>query len=83
MSTRIAIDYRPAEGAVLRMIGLVERRGFQVRGIAMREDDEAGEIALDIVPRDPGRSLEVMGAQLRRLIEVNDVQVHERVSEHV
>ena len=75
MSARILIDFAMAEGAVPRMLGLVERRGFQVRGIGM-EEDEAGETAsltLEVSPRDAGRRLDVLDLQLRRLVGVRDV----------
>lgn len=71
MSARIEIDFAMAEGAVLRLLGLVERRGFEVRGIAMAEREGGqGSLALDVRPRDPGRRLEVVAGQLRRLHDV-------------
>jgi acetolactate synthase-1/3 small subunit/acetolactate synthase II small subunit len=73
MSGRLSIDFAPAEGAVLRMLGLVERRGFTVHGIEMREQGEGASLALDVRPRDAGRQIEVMTAQLKRLIEVRNV----------
>ncbi len=73
MSGRLEIDFAPAEGAVLRMLGLVERRGFTVHGIEMREEGGSGLLALDVRPRDSSRRIEVMTAQLRRLVEVRDV----------
>ena len=71
MSGRIEIDFAMAEGALLRMLGLVERRGF--RGIAMAEGEGQGSLALDVRPRDAGRRLEVIAAQLRRLHDVRQV----------
>lgn len=73
MSGRIEIDFAMAEGAVLRMLGLVERRGFEVRGISMAERQGQGSLALDVRPRDAGRRLEVIAAQLRRLHDVRQV----------
>jgi len=70
---RVEIDFALAEGAVLRMLGLVERRGFEVRGIAMAERDGQGSLALDLRPRDAGRRLELIAAQLRRLHDVRHV----------
>jgi hypothetical protein len=42
VSVRLEIQFTPGEGAVLRMLGLVERRGFRVRGIAMIEAANRG-----------------------------------------
>ena len=75
MSDRIQITFVPGEGAVLRMLGLVERRGFAVRGIAMSEDSSSGSIAMDVEARDPLRRLDVLSRQLERLIEVRSVSI--------
>ena len=75
MTGRIQIDFEPGEGALLRMVGLVERRGFAVRGLAMHAAQGKGSISLDVDPRDPGRRLEVVAGQLRRLIEVRSVSI--------
>jgi len=73
MSGRISIDFAVAEGAALRMLGLIERRGFEVRGISMAQQDGLGSLTLDVEPRDPGRRLDVIAGQLRRLNEVRQV----------
>ena len=75
MNARISIDFDRAEGAVLRLIGLVERRGFEVRGIAMGEhaSDGTASMTLDVSPRDAGRRLEVLDLQLRRLHGVRSI----------
>ena len=73
-AARIQIHFAMAEGAVLRMLGLVERRGFEVRGITMAEAGEGqGAIALDVRPRDANRSLDIVAGHLRRLHEVRTV----------
>ena len=73
MSGRIEIAFANAEGAVLRMLGAVERRGFQLRGITMSERDGEAALSLEVQARLPERSLEVVAAQLRRLEEVRQV----------
>ena len=75
MTGRIEIQFAPAEGAVLRMLGLVERRGFEVRGIEMAQGEGQGSLSLQVEPRDPSRQLPIVAAQLRRLIEVQSVSV--------
>lgn len=73
MSGRIEIGFANAEGAVLRVLGAVERRGFELRGISMSERDGEGALSLEVEARMPERSLEVVAAQLRRLDEVRQV----------
>jgi acetolactate synthase-1/3 small subunit/acetolactate synthase II small subunit len=75
MTERLVVDFAPAEGAVLRLLGLVERRGFRVSGIGMSERPcgKQASLALDLVARDAGRRVDVLGLQLRRLHGVVDV----------
>ena len=75
MSERIEISFNPGEGAVLRMLGLVERRGFAVSGIAMTSTPHGSSLALDVEPRDPSRRLDVIARQLCRLVDVQSVAV--------
>ncbi|HEY1607545.1 MAG TPA: ACT domain-containing protein [Allosphingosinicella sp.] len=75
MTGRIHVDFDATEGALLRLVGLVERRGFTVGGLAMHAADGRGALSLDIAARDPGRRLEVVAAQLRRLVEVRNVAI--------
>ena len=74
MNGRIEIGFTMQEGAVMRLLGLVERRGFEVRGIRMAEAvDGEGAIALDVRARDAGRSLDTVAGQLKRLHDVRKV----------
>lgn len=68
------IGFEAADGAVLRILGLVERRGYVVRGIAMAEQNSgAASMTLDVEPRDQGRSIDVLELQLTRLQEVRSI----------
>lgn len=73
MSGRIVINFAPQEGAVLRILGLVERRGFHLRGLSMAEEASAASMTLDVEPRDSARRLDVVARQLQRLIDVRSV----------
>ena len=73
MNGRVEIDFAMAEGAVLRMLGLVERRGFDICGISMAETNGHGSLALAVRPRDASRSLDVLAGHLRRLHDVRQV----------
>jgi acetolactate synthase II small subunit len=73
VTERLTIDFTPAEGAVVRMIGLVERRGYVVRGLAMNERADSASLTMDVEPRDPSRRVQVVAQQLGRLVDVNQV----------
>ena len=75
MTERLTIDFKPAEGAVVRMIGLVERRGYVVRGLAMNEQDDGASLTMDLEPRDPSRRVSVVAQQLGRLVDVKQVSL--------
>ncbi len=75
MTGRIQVDFDAAEGALLRMVGLVERRGFVVGAVAMAAADGRGSLSLDVAARDPSRRLDVVAAQLRRVVEVRNVSI--------
>lgn len=75
MSERLTIEFNPAEGAVLRMLGLIERRGYQLRAIAMNEQPMGASLVVDVEPRDLDRRVQVVAEQLRRLVDVNSVSL--------
>jgi acetolactate synthase-1/3 small subunit/acetolactate synthase II small subunit len=69
MTDRIRIAFRNDEGALVRILGTIERRGYRLLGVEARE----GSLGLELSARDPGRRLDVLAAQLRRLHDVTDV----------
>ena len=77
MTERIEIDFAMAEGAMLRMLGLIERRGFEVASVSMTSGSGQGRLAVDINPRDASRRVEVIAGQLRRLTDVRQVKVNQ------
>ena len=72
---RIFVEFDTAEGAVLRLLGLVERRGFRIRRVAMAEQPcgRRGSLALQVAAIGAGRSVGVLAAQLRRIHGVQRV----------
>jgi acetolactate synthase regulatory subunit len=72
---RIDISFTPEEGAVTRMLGLIERRGFALKGLAMAAGSSPAALAIDVEARDPLRRLDVLARQLERLIEVRSVAI--------
>jgi acetolactate synthase regulatory subunit len=75
MSARVSVELAAVDGALVRLLGLVERRGFILRGVQMVEQGDTASLTLDIEARDAGRSLDTLALQLQRLIEVRDVSI--------
>jgi acetolactate synthase-1/3 small subunit/acetolactate synthase II small subunit len=75
VSERLVINFTPAEGAAIRMLGLVERRGYSLRGLSMEEQADGASMTIDLEPRDPSRRIEVVARQLDRLVDVNSVSI--------
>lgn len=69
MTDRIRIQFTDEEGALVRILGLIERRGYRLLTVEGR----GGSLTLDLAPRDPGRRLDVLAAQIRRLHDVTAV----------
>lgn len=79
---RIFVEFDAMEGAMLRMLGLVERRGFRIHRVAMAEQPcgRRGSLALQVAADHPGRSVGVLAAQLGRIHGVQRV-THEAAQE--
>jgi len=72
MSDTIHILIDRADGALQRLIGLVERRGFHIDGLDMASEGvgegSALRIAMTVRGRDAGRSIANLGLQIDRLV---------------
>jgi acetolactate synthase-1/3 small subunit/acetolactate synthase II small subunit len=75
VTERLTVGFTPAEGAVVRMLGLIERRGYLLRNVTMNEDGDGASLVIDVEPLDSGRRVEVVAQQLGRLIDVNSVNL--------
>ena len=75
MSHLIHIELDRLEGTLLRILGLVERRGFHIDGAELYDlgEDKRG-LTLGVRARDPSRSLETLGLQIDRLYGVKRVK---------
>jgi len=76
MTDRIEIEFRPSEGAILRLIGLVERRGFEVRGVDLPQmnTQSDAQMSLTVRPRDAGRRMSTLCAQISKVYGVSAVR---------
>lgn len=75
VSQRLMVRFTPSEGAVIRMLGLVERRGYALRAVKMEERTDDASLTVEVEPRDPARRVEVVARQLQRLVDVNSVSI--------
>ena len=55
MTGRLIISYRDEEGAIGRIVGLVERRGFELRGLTMTGEGTGHKLTVDVAARDSSR----------------------------
>ena len=71
MNHLIHIELDRLEGSLLRILGLVERRGFHIAGIDLYDlgEDKRG-MALRVRARDASRSPDILGLQIDRLYGV-------------
>ena len=73
MSTRLTLALDRAEGALLRVLGTIERRGWDVLAVHAASGDSQ-RYAVELThggPRDP----QVLCRQLERLIDVREVKL--------
>ncbi len=71
-SETICIEITRSEGAIQRLFGLIERRGFELRSFSMPEvhptgANDAYHVTVGIAPRDASRSIDVLSRQIGRL----------------
>ena len=74
MTARLDIDFTPAEGAMLRIIGLIERRGYRIRELTLAEQAaKSASLSMLIEARDAGRQPDVVARQVGNLFDVSSV----------
>ncbi|WP_323761973.1 ACT domain-containing protein [Maricaulis sp.] len=74
MRTSLRIELADSEGALMRLIGLVERRGFTIA--AMDKSETSGSqstVTLSLDARDEARNMDVLARQVARLLDVRSV----------
>jgi acetolactate synthase II small subunit len=74
MRYRLDLVLKPAEGALVRVIGMAERRGFAPRAISGRPDGDGGPWRLQLVV-DGQRPAETLREQMRKVYDVESVDI--------
>jgi acetolactate synthase regulatory subunit len=73
MSHELLVEIEPVEGALLRVLGTVERRGFGLRAVtAATTDAQHQSLRLEL---DGDRDPQILCRQLERLVDVRLVQL--------
>ena len=70
MIETIQVEVDRAEGSLQRLIGLIERRGFDIDHVALSGEGAMRHAALGVRPRDADRCVHVLGRQIDRLVGV-------------
>jgi len=73
---RLVLTLTTAEGALVRTLGMIERRGWRLANLRTTPTDaEHQSLELDVTPRDPSRNAEVLKRQIERLIDVTSIDL--------
>ena len=70
MNRTIEVSLARAEGAIVRTLGLIERRGFIVESVTTRSDMHAEALVLRVEVTSRGRPFDVLVRQIMRLLDV-------------
>ncbi|MBD58942.1 MAG: hypothetical protein CL808_02310 [Citromicrobium sp.] len=66
----VRIEFRCAEGALRRILGVIEARAFAVRSMQMGSDGDRSVMTLALEPLDESRRVDTLLRQVARLHEV-------------
>lgn len=74
----LKIEFEADEGALVRLLGLIQRRGFVVQSIAMPESEGSRKVMhLTVSPLQVAYRIDVLQRQITRLYEVRAVTLVE------
>lgn len=68
MTDTLHIQIDHSDGSLQRLIGLVERRGFHIDGMTLSGEGAMRRLQMQVRGRDSGRSVEILGRQIDRMI---------------
>lgn len=73
MSDILHLNIDRADGSLQRLIGLIERRGFHIDGMTLRDEGADRRVELAVRGRDAARNVEILGRQIDRLFGVTRI----------
>jgi acetolactate synthase small subunit len=71
MNHTLRMNLHKVEGALVRLLGLIERRGFAVTSMNACTDEHHVEVTVDV--HSAGRSVETLTRQIQKLYDVRSV----------
>ena len=77
MKRTIELRLERTEGALVRTLGLIERRGFSVTAIATRNDPNPAMLVLRLEVTTEDRSFDTLIRQILRLFDVRAARLME------
>ncbi len=75
MNHTLKLSLQRVEGAVIRTLGLIERRGFSVNAINTASDETSPHLELTVQISSPGRSAETLARHVEKLFDVRNVDL--------
>jgi acetolactate synthase II small subunit len=73
MNHTLRMNIQKVEGAMIRLLGLIERRGFSVTAMNAHADDAAQQVEITIHLYSSGRSVDTLTKQIGKLYDVRSV----------
>lgn len=73
MNHTLRMNIQKVEGAIIRLLGLIERRGFSVTAMNAHSDEAAQQVEITLQLRSTGRSVDTLTKQIEKLYDVRSV----------
>lgn len=73
MNHTLRMNIQKVEGAMIRLLGLIERRGFSVTAMNAHTDDAGQQVEVTVHLRSAGRSVDTLARQIAKLYDVRSV----------
>lgn len=73
MNHTLRMTIHKVEGAIIRLLGLIERRGFSVTEMNALADEAAQRVEITVHVTSAGRSIETLAKQIEKLYDVHSV----------
>jgi acetolactate synthase regulatory subunit len=71
----LQINFRPTEGALIRILGVIEEHGFRLGDLTVRDEDSDGSIIVDFQAKDHARRVDVLAHDVGQLVDVKSVLI--------
>jgi acetolactate synthase II small subunit len=73
MNHTLRMNIHKVEGAIIRLLGLIERRGFSVTAMNAHTDDASQQVEITVHLHSGGRSVDTLARQIGKLYDVRSV----------